>query len=272
MTRQNEISKALCEAFCTDVVVTTVPAGFAVSVPFEDSHGDRIGLYVIDGPDGLVLEDSGIYLADLVGFGIAIDHGTRSELLEGILAKGSAYWDRDTYEIRSEPFEPAELKDRLIKFISALIRVRDIEFLTRENIKSTFKEDVYLALVDQVGNYGTVERNTAPSKKYSEFPADIVVSPNTADAKTGAVYCVSSADKLNEALLLKLELENTNDESVVVFALLEDSEMRALSRKKFQRAQNRSLIMPIFKGDEDAAISKITKDIKLFKQPSPATP
>jgi hypothetical protein len=36
-----------------------------------------------------------------------------------------------------------------------------------------------------------------------------------------------------------------------------------LSKKKFQRAQNRSLSMPIFRGDEDAAVGGIGRDLAI---------
>jgi hypothetical protein len=48
-----------------------------------------------------------------------------------------------------------------------------------------------------------------------------------------------------------------------VMALIEDPEMSAISRKKFQRAQNRSIPMPIWAGDEDAVINRISNDLEL---------
>jgi hypothetical protein len=37
--------------------------------------------------------------------------------------------------------------------------------------------------------------------------------------------------------------------------LIEDAEMSQIGRSKFQRAQNRNVIMPIFRGDEDASMN-----------------
>ena len=48
-----------------------------------------------------------------------------------------------------------------------------------------------------------------------------------------------------------------------VIALIEEPFLHSIARKKFQRAQNRSLSMPIFRGDEDAAMRFIAREMKL---------
>lgn len=48
-------------------------------------------------------------------------------------------------------------------------------------------------------------------------------------------------------------------------ALIEDAEMSAISRRRFQRAQNRSIPMPIWLGDEEAAIKRIGRDLELLQ-------
>ncbi len=57
------------------------------------------------------------------------------------------------------------------------------------------------------------------------------------------------------------QLLKRNDFGVV--ALIEDPELKMISRRRFQRAQNRALAMPIFRGDEDAAITMIGLKLKL---------
>ena len=48
-----------------------------------------------------------------------------------------------------------------------------------------------------------------------------------------------------------------------VIALVEEPEMKNISGKKFQRAQNRSVIMPIFRGDEEASVLRIGRTLRL---------
>lgn len=126
MTTAETLAKALCSTFCEAITVNPVPCGFAVSASFTDASGDRIAFYVVvtEG-DGYRLEDDGEYLARLVALGIDIEKGQRQQLLESVLQRAGAFWDRDTYEIKTGGFESKELTARMVQFLSALIRVRD---------------------------------------------------------------------------------------------------------------------------------------------------
>lgn len=255
------IRDQLCRTFCSSISVNPVPSGFAVSSVFSDRSGDRIGFYLVETADGFRVEDDGDYLAKLVGSGVPIDQGQRASLLESILASAGASWDHDTYEIRSDNFGEAEIGPKLTGFLSALIRIRDLELLTREAIRSTFREDATSALTSAFGDIALFSENEAPDRAVSEFPADLVIHPKAKSSNIGALYFVTSGEKLSEALLLQMEVERLRRFDLKTVALIEDSEMKAISRKKFQRAQNRSLTMPIFRGDEDAAVARIGRDL-----------
>ncbi|WP_366656830.1 DUF1828 domain-containing protein [Fodinicurvata sp. EGI_FJ10296] len=258
------LKNSLCTTFCSSIVVNPVPSGFAISTVFSDRSGDPLAFYVVESGYGFCLEDDGEYLARLVGSGIAIDQGQRAQLLDSILEQGGASWDRDTYEIRSGSFDQSQLGRRLTGFLSALIRARDLELLTRDVVRSTFREDAVSALEQKYGQMARFDENEPIDPNLSEFPADLVIRPLESSARTGALYFVTSNEKLNEALLLKMESEQLGRKDFSIIALIEDSEMRMLSGKKFQRAQNRSLSMPIFRGDEDAAVARIGRDLALI--------
>lgn len=262
MINVEALRKTLCNTFCSSITVNPVPSGFAVSTFFTDQSGDPIGCYVVEDGDGFRIEDDGEYLARLVGSGMPIDQGQRCQLLESILSQSGAFWDQDTYEIRSQSFNAEEVGSRLIDFLSSLIRIRDLELLTRDVVKSTFREDAISALEDRYGEVANFNENQAIDRTLSEFPADLVIRPKT-QGKVGALYFVTSNEKLSEALLLQMEAENMKRRDFSIIAMIEDSEMRPISKKKFQRAQNRSLSMPIFRGDEDAAVGRIGRDLDL---------
>lgn len=263
MINPEALKASLCKTFCSSISVFPTPSGFAVSTSFLDRSGDRIGCYVVEDGDGFRVEDDGDYLARLIGSGIQIDQGQRRQLLDAILAQGRASWDQDTYEIRSEPFIEEEVSVRLTEFISSLIRVRDLELLTRDVVRSTFREDAIAALQECYQHDAELIENDAVDRQLSEFPTDLVIQPKTKNKKIGAVYFVATNEKLSEALLFHMEAERMGRNDVKSIALIEDSEMKYISKKKFQRAQNRSLSMPIFRGDEDAAILRIGRDLNL---------
>jgi Domain of unknown function DUF1828 len=263
MIQLDILKNELCRTFCSAISVRAVPSGVAISTVFSDRSGDPIGAYLVETPEGYRIEDDGEYLSRLVGSGIPIDQGQRGQLLNAILAQGGAYWNQDTYEISSDPFlNEEEIGLRMANFISSLIRVRDLEFLTRELVRSTFREDATADLEERFGGSARFDENEAVDSSLSEFPADLVVRPNRVGS-VGALYFVNTNEKLSEALLLQMEVERLQRTDVKIVALIEDSEMRAISKRKFQRAQNRSLSMPIYRGDEQAAITRIGRDLSL---------
>ncbi len=262
MISADVLKRTLCETFCSALTVNPVPCGYAVSTIFEDRSSDSIGCLVIEDEGGYRIEDDGEYLAHLIGSGIEIDRGARKQLLEAILAQGQASWDSESLVISSGKFATREIGDRLVRFISSLIRVRDLELLTRELVRSTLRQDVTAALKDRFGATADFEENSPVDAQFPEFPSDLVIHPRTGNgAMKGALYFATSNEKLSEALLLLFESRLGNREDFKVFAVLEDAEMRAIGKRQFQRAQNRSLPMPIFRQDEAEAVNFIARDL-----------
>jgi hypothetical protein len=184
--------------------------------------------------------------------------------LDAILSQANATWDRETLEIRSSPIAPENVAKSSISFLSSLLRIRDLELLTRENIRSTFREDAMALIAETFSGRMKIEEDAAVAADLSEFPADLVFRPKQGVyGRTGALYFVTNSEKLTEALLLKMEAAALNRDDFAIIALIEEPGLNSIARKKFQRAQNRSLAMPIFRGDEDAAMRFIGRELKL---------
>jgi hypothetical protein len=257
-----QLKNALCATFCSGFEVNVVPSGYAVSSIFTDRSGDRISLYLIAEDDGYRLEDDGEYLSRLVASGMEIERGQRGQLLDAILASEQAYWDRDTFEIRTGLFAEPEIAQRTGSFLSALIRARDLELITRELVRSTFREDAMEAIVERFGAVANIEEDVPVNRDFTDFPSDAVLKPKRT-GKAGAIYFVNTNEKLSEALLLQQETKLKGRTDFAVIALIEEPEMRLISRRKFQRAQNRDLAMPIFRGDEEEALGQIERKLEL---------
>ena len=268
--RPDTLKRQLCNLFCGSIDVRAVPSGLAISSAFEDHSGDPISFYLSPADDGFRIEDDGAYLSQLIAKDIPIDQGPRGQLLDAILGQAHAFWDRETLEIRSEIFAEKEISRRVVDFLSSLIRIRDLELLTRDVVRSTFRADATAAIQTRYGRIANLTEDAPIDRDFSEFPADMVLVPKqdaSPTARPGAIYFVSRDDKLNEALLLQMEaqrLSRTSEFEVV--ALIEEPEMKLISHRKFQRAQNRSLAMPIFRGDEDAAMNMIGRRLGLIPQ------
>ena len=261
MMTAEALEQALCSRFCAAIRVNPVPCGFAVSSPFTDASGDPIGFYVVIHNEGYHLEDDGDYLSRLVALGIDIEKGQRQQLLESILHIAHAFWDSETYEIKTSLIEEESmLLSQMVTFLSALIRVRDLELVTREFIRSTFREDVTLALRQRFNAVANIEERQPITPEFSEYMPDFVIRPKQAGRQT-AIFLANNIVSFQEAELLKAEVEKEKrQDDIAVVALIENTDkINTINHRRFQRAQNRGLIMPIFHGDEKAALDAIAR-------------
>ncbi|MCB9978170.1 MAG: DUF1828 domain-containing protein [Rhodospirillales bacterium] len=263
MINAQALEKALCSTFCSSITVNTVPCGYAVSTVFKDRSGDRLGFYIVKDEDGYRIEDDGDYLSRLIASGIDIENGTRKTLMENILQTGGAFWDVDTFEIKTEHFNENELAKRMTDFLSSLIRVRDIELITRDVVRSTFREDAIAAIQERYSNLATFNENTPIDRQLSDFPSDLNIVPKTTGRKSAAVFFVTNSTKLDEAVMLRQEARIHRRDDFVIIAMIETAEMPGISKRKFQRAVNRSIITPIFRGDEESAVIRIGEEMGL---------
>lgn len=264
MIALESLKTTLCDCFCTELSVQPVPCGFAISTAFTDRSGDRIGCYLVAHGNGYRIEDDGDYLARLAAAGLQIDHGQRGQMLTKILEQSQATWNPETYEIYTPPFSEQEIGARTLRFLTALLRVRDLELLTQEMIRSTFREDATAAIRAEFGDLAEFEENAPVDLTMNEFPCDLVIRPkHTRVGRPGAVYFVSSNAKLNEALLAHMEADKLDHRNFHIFALIETMEKSNITLRVFQRAQNRLLSMPIYRGDETAAVRLIGRELEL---------
>ena len=131
------LKKSLCEAFCNEICMTPVPAGWAISGLFEDSSGDLICFYMTEKGDGIAFEDDGDFLAEMVARDIDIEQGRCGEFLSSVLSSADADWDEDTFQIKSKrAYTGHDLSIAVLKFLFALVRVRDIGLFTHEMTQS----------------------------------------------------------------------------------------------------------------------------------------
>ncbi|RWE97363.1 DUF1828 domain-containing protein [Mesorhizobium sp.] len=260
MTEILSLEKMLSKSFCQAISVRAVPSGFAISTPFADSSGDRLSFYAKEVDGSYILEDDGSFLSHLVASGIDIDKGQRQQLLDSVLRSSGAYWDRETFEIRSDPTKPDRVGEQSVMFLSALMRVRDIELLTKEVIRSTFKEDATKAILERFGGSHRVEERAAIAPEYSEYPADIILRPAD-NGKQAAVFLVNSSTQFMEAELLHAEIEKQKQQlTYSAVALIEDTDkLNIIGLRRIQRAINRGLPIPIFRGDEIAAMTALSR-------------
>ena len=258
MITADTLKGLLGRTFSESVDVRLAPAGLLVRSPFGDSSGDELSFLVRETGDGYQLEDDGAYLSHLVASGIDIEKGQRRQMLDGVLSASGAYWDPETYGIKSA--SSGDLASASIMFMSALLRIRDLEMLTKDVVRSAFKEDAVEAMEIALGERFVIERNAPVAAELSENPADVVLSPK-GDGRRVGVFLVNNTTSFVEAELLHSYIEASGlQDRYSAAALIEDTDkLTAIGMRRFQRGVNRGLKTPIFRGDEAAAMNSLSR-------------
>ncbi|WP_114861876.1 DUF1828 domain-containing protein [Azospirillum brasilense] len=251
------LKTALCRHFCADILIKETADGLAVSASgFGGDGGDRICFLIVDVGESHYLADDGDFLATLDASGMDIASGTRRQFIDGILRSAGAWWDSDTFVIRTDVREGPAVAGELIMFMTALVRVRDVRFWTRETVRSTFKEDVTAAIQTELSSVANINVGAPVDADLKEFPADVVLVPKGGGGRT-AVYLVNTNDGLSEALALWQEARRLNRPDIKVMAIMEDEQNVALNKRKLQRTLNRIDNAAYFRGDEKAVIERL---------------
>ena len=129
--------------------------------------------------------------------------------------------------------------------------------LTPERAASTFREDAAQAIRAAVGDQAKIRENESISPNI-EFPADLVIeAENKAPV---AVYLAMSEQRVLEAVIAQMAALYEAKVPCSVIALLEKD--TSVSRKMLRYAANRLAALPIFQGDQKAAIQRIEREVR----------
>lgn len=248
----------LCEAFCDQLSVREVPAGLAVSTALNLSSGEPLGFYVL-GPDSgghYRIEDGGMTIPLIEAAGIDLDTQTRSEAIAALYEEYGAVYNTETSELSTPPISAAQIPQRALQFVALLLRLQDLILLTPERIASTFREDAIKAIKSVIGDRATIHENQSPASGI-EFPADLLIeAPRRPPV---AVFMAMSEQRVLEAVVAQMAVTYESKFDCSIIALLEKDS--SVTRRMRQRALNRLTAMPIFEGDEQAAVLRIQQEV-----------
>jgi Domain of unknown function DUF1828 len=248
----------LCKAFCDQLQIREVPAGLALSTAFSFSDSEPIGFYVI-GPDALGryrIEDDGNTIPMIEAEGVDLDTSTRQEALASLLSEYGAHYDEEKGELITLPLSANQVPAAAFKFVALLLRLQDLILLTPERAASTFREDASKAIRDALGTRASIQEN-APIATGIEFPADLIIQAPSREPV--AVFLAMSEQRVLEAVVAQMAVTYEAHVACSVIALLEKDS--SVTRKMRTRASNRLTAMPIYEGDQKAAIHRIEREV-----------
>jgi hypothetical protein len=258
------IAETLCKTFCEGLAVEEIPTGFAVATGLEDPAGDRISFYIIrDNNTGLYrLEDDGALVPTLIAMGANVTEGQRRRLFDTILSQAGVEYDDSLGELRTPPIEEAAIPGAAIRFMSMLDRVAALSAMRPELVLSTFREDAIRRIKAELAQRVTIAEREPVNPALSEFEPDLVIrAPHRAPV---AVFVAVSDARLNEAIFLRLVADYEAKVPCSVVALIEREGSRLISARVRQRAQNRLDALPVYYGEESAAVARIAREAAII--------
>lgn len=247
----------LCKVFCDELLVRKVPAGLAVSTGY-DWLGEPLGFYVV-GPNhaGLYrIEDDGKTMPMIEASVSNLDTPTRADALESMLSECGAYYEEDKGELATTFLREEQVPRAAMSFIGLLLRLQDLVLLTPERAASTFREDASKSIREAIGDRASISENESISPN-AEFPADMIIR---ATGQTPvAIYLAMSEQRVLEAVVAQLSTLYESQIACSVIALLEKP--TSISGKMLRHAANRLTALPIYEGDNRAAVQRIQREV-----------
>lgn len=252
------MKEALCRAFCNEIQVREVPAGTAVRTPFNGIGGEPIGFYIVGPEPGGVyrIEDDGGTIPLIEAMVADLESQTRAAALEELLGEYNVAYDDDRGELKTPPLREEDLPTAALKFSALLLRLQDLVLLTPERAASTFKEDAINQIKETLGEQATIRENEqiAPGV---EFPADVIVQASGRNPV--AIFLAMTEQRVLEAVVAQMAIIYEAHVPCSVIALLDKD--TSVAKKMRRYASNRLVAMPIFEGDERAAIHRIAREV-----------
>ncbi len=254
------MKEELCKAFCNEVSVREVPAGLVISTPFRRSDGDAIGFYVTrtDSLPGMMrLEDDGETIPYLEACGVDLETQTRAKAFESIMMEHEAYYDKDEAIIHTQYMRETDVPRAALRFVALMLRLSDFILLSQEHVESSFREDAVKRIREVIGDRAAISEAEPVSPKLAEVTPDLVIrGPGRTPV---AVFLGQTVLRVYDAVLLQMAALYEAKEPLAVIALLEAES--SVSREMRQRAANRLAAVPVYKGDEVAAIQRIEREV-----------
>lgn len=242
------IREALCKAFCTDLMVTSVPIGYAVRTPHLKVDGDYAAFYLRRkvGTESMYrVEDDGCSVADLEAAGFDLDKESRFEAFSDMLSEHRVRYDESAVLLTTEYMSVAKLPQAAISFTYLMARLDDLTLMVGSRVRRSFKEDLAELIERQFGETCEISHNSPIDQDHKDYVVDFVI--RAPDGRVLVVFAGSSELKALESLLFweQYKVSNDNMKSMIV---LEEAKPAAIKDRTLSRVMNSGLILATLDG------------------------
>jgi len=211
------IVKSFRDTVCKEIDL--VPEGlrrYVVSHPFEYDDGDCLEIALSrHGKDWVLTDDGTTFMRLTYDIKEADLHrGTRQKMIANALTAFGVQ-DRDGELVLPVPGE--QFGDALFSFVQAILRINDVSYLTRERVRSTFKEDFRSFLAEVI----SADRLTFDWRHQEHDPKGIYSSDCRVELpkRQLVVFGLAGDGRARDATIALLQYEkwNLSFRSLIVF-------------------------------------------------------
>lgn len=253
------LQKGICAAFCDGLLVREVPVGYAISTPVTWFSGDTLSFYARVEGERARLEDSGSLLFDLEGQGVDFSSENRMEILSGLLNEHGVLLSEEDGLFCTEWVAKSHIAKLALPFLTFLARVQDLLFLNREVVRSTFREDLIIALEDTF-----TERRVSVSEalipSLPHYTVDVVVRASS--GKVAAIFPATNDVTVLRAVLFSMEVQKHDISEIIPFLIYENLDKSAITQQSREIAFNSDLTPAVWSGGRDEVIQKVQRYVQ----------
>jgi len=258
------LKKAICDVFCSETQISEFEGGFAVGTPYTGKDGDRIGLYIVGSKGGPYrVIDNALTVSFLEAAGATLDNESRRSAFSGLLNQYGAHYDEEAGELYMDEVAEDRLPRAVLDFSAMLLRICDLEWMSKERTRSTFKDDVRKLLHQELDEKVRITESEAISESFVDIIPDMAFFP--VDREPIALFLISDDSRLWQAIHMKMVAYHEKRLDILVVALLERES--AVSHRVRIQADNRLDSIPRYGDEKDAAISRIVRVVTSSPRP-----
>lgn len=255
------IQDDICEALCGGFDVRPLKMGFAIRSPFTWFTGDHLTIYArVDGGRVRIEDDAASY-AELTGAGVDFSTDTRLGILSGLMAEHGVEFDEVAVRFQTAWLSGQEAGAGAARFLAFMHRLQDLIFTTRDRVSNTFREDLFAALNERLGDDAEISVDEAAAEGLDDYVVDILVKHRS--GKRLAIFTGTSEARALEAVLLAKELELNHADNVIPFLIYQETNTKRVSRKTQSRAINSDLQLGTWDGGMNDVLSKVERHASL---------
>ncbi len=252
------LKEEICNAFCSDIVLSEFDGGYAIGTPYSNRAGDKIGIYALEKePNIFRLVDNALTIAFLEADGMTLDNPSRRKALDGLLQEYGAEYDEETGEIFIDGIKWIELARYVLSFSALLLRINDLAWLSQEKVRNTFKDDARVRIRNALEDVASIREDEPVSEALREVTPDMVITAKGRDPV--AVFIATDDLRVWQAMHLRLIADYEAKTPVLVVAMLERDGV-ITSRVRAQ-ADNRLDAIPKFEVEPEAAVQRVARQV-----------